>query len=270
MLYELTLEGFDGGTEATDDRVIWVASGMSPETIQSWLQEHALHEIVCEVVELGLENKAADFVFPEQEAVFLAHIRSLGLAPENETWLNHYLCPCGEHWEDRWDSQCNDHCPSCHAEIEPYISDDGSLTDDERQIAFASALANADLFECDRCQSIQTNDDSISHESLLICPSCKKDIDLDESHQEIRLNGLTLMVGGIHLGVVYNNLAGLNITDPDEYQMYLAYMRQAYLVEALVPGHTLEFLINGKVIATCKIGDPQATRVTQDLCKAAL
>jgi hypothetical protein len=36
---------------------------------------------------------------------------------------NFYTCPHdGEEWEDTWSSACNDKCPSCNAEIEPYKS----------------------------------------------------------------------------------------------------------------------------------------------------
>lgn len=35
---------------------------------------------------------------------------------------NHYRCPCGETWTDVWSCQCNDKCPSCNKEIEPYKS----------------------------------------------------------------------------------------------------------------------------------------------------
>ena len=40
------------------------------------------------------------------------------------TWFrNHYECPvCGTIWTDEWDCQCNDRCPKCNAEIEPYDS----------------------------------------------------------------------------------------------------------------------------------------------------
>ena len=44
---------------------------------------------------------------------------------------NHYLCTCGEQWQDTWSSACNDRCPACNREIEPYASDDGSMTDEE-------------------------------------------------------------------------------------------------------------------------------------------
>lgn len=40
-------------------------------------------------------------------------------------YLNHYECDrCGAQWSDAWDCTCNDRCPSCNAEIEPYTSDD--------------------------------------------------------------------------------------------------------------------------------------------------
>lgn len=46
-------------------------------------------------------------------------------------YRNHYRCsvvidgkPCGAEWSDEWDCMCNDRCPRCNAEIEPYESDD--------------------------------------------------------------------------------------------------------------------------------------------------
>jgi len=48
---------------------------------------------------------------------------------------NHYLCTCGEQWQDIWSSACNDRCPACDREIEPYASDDGSMTDEEIETA---------------------------------------------------------------------------------------------------------------------------------------
>jgi hypothetical protein len=45
-------------------------------------------------------------------------------------YRNLYECPkCGERWEDVWDSMCNDKCPNCDAEIEPYQSI--TLTDEQ-------------------------------------------------------------------------------------------------------------------------------------------
>jgi hypothetical protein len=41
-----------------------------------------------------------------------------------EHYTNYYKCPCGEEWEDQWSCMCNDRCPSCNKEIEPYDSRD--------------------------------------------------------------------------------------------------------------------------------------------------
>ena len=51
--------------------------------------------------------------------------------PQRETRLfrNYYNCSsCGEDWTDEWSCRCNDKCPSCNAEIEPYRSED--ITDE--------------------------------------------------------------------------------------------------------------------------------------------
>lgn len=39
-------------------------------------------------------------------------------------YLNHYRCPCGAEWEDSWSCTCNDRCPDCNKEIEPYESEE--------------------------------------------------------------------------------------------------------------------------------------------------
>jgi predicted Zn-ribbon and HTH transcriptional regulator len=36
-------------------------------------------------------------------------------------FLNFYECSeCGTKWTDEWDCMCNDRCPKCSCEIEPY------------------------------------------------------------------------------------------------------------------------------------------------------
>jgi len=43
---------------------------------------------------------------------------------DSRLWRNFYLCPdCDVEWEDVWDCQCNDRCPSCNKEIQPYKSE---------------------------------------------------------------------------------------------------------------------------------------------------
>ncbi len=49
-------------------------------------------------------------------------------APDADTgslFVNHYHCEaCDIEWDDEWSCACNDRCPSCNAEIEPYESED--------------------------------------------------------------------------------------------------------------------------------------------------
>ena len=42
---------------------------------------------------------------------------------ESRTYRNFYRCPNdGTKWQDEWSCMCNDRCPKCNAEIEPYRS----------------------------------------------------------------------------------------------------------------------------------------------------
>jgi hypothetical protein len=43
----------------------------------------------------------------------------------NVMFTNHYRCPCGHEWIDKWVHASNDRCPKCNKEIEPYKSDPG-------------------------------------------------------------------------------------------------------------------------------------------------
>ena len=47
--------------------------------------------------------------------------------PEGE-FLNFYKCPDdGTEWTMIWTCMCDDRCPKCNAEIEPYMSEDWPL-----------------------------------------------------------------------------------------------------------------------------------------------
>jgi len=37
-------------------------------------------------------------------------------------YRNRYRCTCGKEWEDVWSCMCNDRCPRCNTEIEPFES----------------------------------------------------------------------------------------------------------------------------------------------------
>ena len=39
-------------------------------------------------------------------------------------YSNQYCCPyCRLEWQYEWDCACNDRCPTCNKEIEPYASE---------------------------------------------------------------------------------------------------------------------------------------------------
>lgn len=39
-------------------------------------------------------------------------------------FMNFYKCPCGNSWCSSWECTCDERCPACHKEIEPYHSED--------------------------------------------------------------------------------------------------------------------------------------------------
>lgn len=76
-LYELTLPGFDGGTDETDDRVLWVAASMGEPDFSKWMAERGLGGVgVTKMVKHPSFVEDIDFDLPEDEADFLAHVRS--------------------------------------------------------------------------------------------------------------------------------------------------------------------------------------------------
>jgi len=49
--------------------------------------------------------------------------------PKSDSWfINRYHCEkCDQYWQDQHDCRCNDRCPICRAEIEPYESQDACI-----------------------------------------------------------------------------------------------------------------------------------------------
>ena len=44
--------------------------------------------------------------------------------PDEEQEYTNFYCHCGTQWSDKWTAMCNDECPECSKEIEPYASED--------------------------------------------------------------------------------------------------------------------------------------------------
>lgn len=74
-------------------------------------------------------------------------------------YSNYYLCPCGEEWSGEHDAACNDRCPACRKEIEPFITEDGSVTAEQMGIAREATLAKLGLCRCADCGDICPEDD---------------------------------------------------------------------------------------------------------------
>lgn len=50
-------------------------------------------------------------------------------------WFNkYYRCPCGTEWQDEWDCLCNDRCPTCDTECEPYDHVEIDLNSEDKAI----------------------------------------------------------------------------------------------------------------------------------------
>jgi DNA-directed RNA polymerase subunit RPC12/RpoP len=76
-------------------------------------------------------------------------------------FLNLYRCDdCGTEWQDQWSCACDDRCPECDAEIEPFHSyvDDESLLIDvchacgKTEFRFGEVL---DTVVCVTCGNVQ-------------------------------------------------------------------------------------------------------------------
>lgn len=82
--YELTLQGFYGGTDETDDLVLWVASDLDEDNFLKWLDALELKSpagdnLVGNVYVLDMEpltvGDGLDFRLPEQTEEFVSHVR---------------------------------------------------------------------------------------------------------------------------------------------------------------------------------------------------
>lgn len=81
-----------------------IDDGYIPTTDELDLLE-GLRTFLDEVADIAYEDFGKDTLF-------------LG----TDLFRNLYRCACGEEWEDTHSCRCNDKCPVCHKEIQPYQS----------------------------------------------------------------------------------------------------------------------------------------------------
>jgi len=89
-------------------------------------------------------------------------------------YLNHYRCPyCQTEWEDVWDCGCNDRCPNCNKEIEPYESSviEGESAETESPVQ-EPALANATPEGMNRLFVVSYEIDYVHRVSVGITAEC--------------------------------------------------------------------------------------------------
>lgn len=105
QVFELVLKGFDGGTDKTDDKIIWIAVDHPVGNLSIITNDnpsnpiHSINELNISINSVGI-----DLVIEKH-------------------FINHYKCKdCNTSWESKWSCQCNDRCPDCGAEIEPFES----------------------------------------------------------------------------------------------------------------------------------------------------
>ncbi len=99
--YQVTLIGFDGGSDLTDDHVKWI----SAESVDD------------------ARARAASYGWDIQEDVQRLG-RTRDFEPmDDPQFTNHYDCPCGVSWQYITDCMCDDRCPACDNSISPSRSE---------------------------------------------------------------------------------------------------------------------------------------------------
>ena len=69
----------------------------------------------------GYEVTSTDFTAPEPGTDFI--VESSAKFEDGKSWFRNFYRHCEVSWDDEWSCTCNDKCPECGAEIEPYESE---------------------------------------------------------------------------------------------------------------------------------------------------
>lgn len=72
-------------------------------------------------------------------------------------WTNHYY-HCNTQWDDEWECQCNDECPVCGGEIEPYASTENDTGDLQIHNQRVYEMAEGDERCCAQCGDAVCNE----------------------------------------------------------------------------------------------------------------
>lgn len=86
--YEMVMPGFNGGTDETDDRVLWIESDLPAADLEAQLKLHNVMDPATSLSELP-EDADVDFRLPEQLAELVAHAIPIISAPAPTEELKH-------------------------------------------------------------------------------------------------------------------------------------------------------------------------------------
>jgi len=79
----------------------------------------------------------------------------------------------GIEWQDEWDCMCNDKCPACNKEIEPYKSEDLSEYEDDKEAENEQADYAAHVGDgCVNCGSESTYETKVTFDGVDNVPAC--------------------------------------------------------------------------------------------------
>ena len=72
---EVVLKGFDGSTDETDNRVLWVVTSMPCAQLEMWMRERSLDFQKVSATDIHTLDDAVDFDLPEEEHDFIAAVK---------------------------------------------------------------------------------------------------------------------------------------------------------------------------------------------------
>lgn len=119
-----------GKDEEKEEKIEFSASGDQCFTNKNERIRCVLSQILDDLpsnidwLDPAIEAEARDLVKEEKPNPFALTQDGLDDMGEPEIKYRNYYKHCGEEWDDEWSCMCNDECPICKAEIEPYKSED--------------------------------------------------------------------------------------------------------------------------------------------------
>lgn len=109
----------DAALTAAESKLRCLLPRFQPSELAVAFEDHVRRHLTIELKNIKAHGHRGD------DANDPAFIASDEGDDEPIRFRNYYRCPNdGTEWSDEWSCQCNDRCPKCNTEIEPYESED--------------------------------------------------------------------------------------------------------------------------------------------------